>query len=119
MIRGVLIKNGKLTVVDTEDTLDSWYKLLDCELIDIVERDIGGTIVSIICDDEGLYNESHCISMMSRVTHQPMLVGPIFICNAGRDGNMASLTEEQIQIVKRQFKFGCVWGDYVSFPQIC
>lgn len=41
-------------VVETEGGLDEWYRLLRCDLIDIVSRQIGGRYFDIICDDEGL-----------------------------------------------------------------
>ena len=33
--------------------LEDYYKLIDCETIDIVNRDINGNRYDIICDDEG------------------------------------------------------------------
>ena len=41
-----------------EDTLETYYKLIDCDTIDIVTRRIGGKAFHIICDDEILIKKS-------------------------------------------------------------
>jgi len=110
MLHGVLIKEGKLKVVDIKDKLDTYYDILECRCIDIVERRIGDIEYSIVCDDEGLYNEAALISMMHYRTHQPMLVGNLFICKHGRNGELKSLSDEDVKNVEEHFKFGCVWG---------
>lgn len=42
-------------VVETEGGLLEWYRLIKCNLIDIVSRKIGGRYYDIILDDEGLF----------------------------------------------------------------
>ncbi len=42
-------------IVETEGGLAEWYRLIKCDLIDIVSRKIGGRYYDIIVDDEGLY----------------------------------------------------------------
>lgn len=42
-------------VVETAGGLQEWYRLIKCDLIDIVSRKIGGRYYDIIVDDEGLF----------------------------------------------------------------
>ena len=42
-------------VVETAGGLQEWYRLIKCDLIDIVSRKIGGRYNDIIVDDEGLF----------------------------------------------------------------
>ena len=45
-------------VLFIEDTLETYYKLIDCDTIDIVTRRIGGKAFHVICDDEILIKKS-------------------------------------------------------------
>ena len=61
MIKGVLldIENDEAKVVEFEPTLENYYKMLHCDLIDIVSRTIGYNrshkVFDIVCDDEGTF----------------------------------------------------------------
>ena len=40
-------------VLDVDDKLETYQRLIGCDCIDIVRREIGGKPYHIICDDEG------------------------------------------------------------------
>ena len=96
-ITGILIdpESRAAGTVHIVDNLSELYRLLHCDLIDIVRRRIGGKRYLIICDDEGLWKEEPKISAID-VFGQVMLVGALLIVNDGADGSLASLGKEDI-----------------------
>ena len=88
-------------VVETEGGLAEWYRLIKCDLIDIVSRKIGGRYFDIIVDDEGLYKGGAKVTALD-TQQQPLLVGNLVICNHDGEGGETSLTDEDIELIKRQ-----------------
>ena len=79
--------------------MEDYYKLIDCETIDIVNRDINGNCYDIICDDEGTFKENPRISAIDDMW-QPMLVGNLIICGtANEEGNMTDLSDKDIDFI--------------------
>lgn len=104
--------SGRAEVVEIPKDLKGYYKLLDCDTIDITRRKIGGKYYDIICDDEGLFKETVMVSAVDG-NNEAMLVGKLLICNHDEKGNEASLTQDDIlnieaNVCKRVF----VKGDY-------
>lgn len=98
-ISGILIdvKNGVAKPYEMIDDLDEIYKVIDCQLIDIVYRGIGGKPFTIICDDEGLLKDSPIVSAVDK-EDKPMLVGNLFICSPENDnGDLVSLAKEEAE----------------------
>lgn len=104
-LRGLLIKaEGNYTVeervIDRESELHEFYYLLDCDYIDIVTRSIGGKEYDIVIDDEGLYKEQPLASGLCRNADET-LVGSILVCGvANNEGEMTSLTDEDVRNIK-------------------
>ena len=46
------VKNREVRMLEAS-TLKEYYKLIGCDIIDIVQRKIAGKYYEIICDDEG------------------------------------------------------------------
>ena len=103
-ITGVLIdpENGIAEVRTIEDSLDSFYATLHCTCIDIPSRLIGVGAdkrrYAIVCDDEGLLKENNFVTA-TRYDREPMLVGALFVCKDGQNGELASLTDEEAEHV--------------------
>lgn len=100
-ILGVLInpKERKAEKVTFKPTLDEYYRLLGCDLIDYGQRCVGGTNVTIVCDDEGSFDSTNVVSAVDkdRVT---MFVGTILVIGFDNvDGNDTGLTDEQADAV--------------------
>lgn len=97
-MKAVLIstqQNKKPEIIEFKDDLQLYYKLIQCDTIDIVMRKINGTYYNIICDDEGLLKENPIVSAVNN-KFQPMLVGNLIIAgNTDDDGNLLGITEEQ------------------------
>ena len=90
-------ESKKPQVMDIEDSLDTFYKLIDCSTIDITRRKIGKHYYDIICDDEGLFTESPKISAINNMG-EPMLVGNLIICDS-QGSNLKGLTDEQAETI--------------------
>lgn len=100
-------------VLDINDKLQEFYRLIKCDTIDIVRRKIGDSYYDVICDDEGLFVENPKISMIDNLG-KPMLVGNIIICDADEDtGELEGLTDEQIAGVMKHIRLMCT----ANYPQ--
>lgn len=102
-LRGVLVDVEKETVsvVEIHDKLDEFYRILNCDCIDIVARRIGKHPAgrpkryNIVCDDEGLLKAPTKISAIDNMGH-PMLVGNLFIVGGtDHEGNLISLDQTE------------------------
>lgn len=102
-ILGVLVDvyNEKAQAMEIEDDLDSYYKILDCSQIDIVQRHIGGRnkkSFTIVCDDEALFRDQPKISAISNLG-QAQLVGNIFITGLSEGEDLASLKKDEVTYI--------------------
>lgn len=97
-LRGVLVdvENEKVEVVEIPDELDEFYRILNCDCIDITARRIGIGLrykkVNIVCDDEGLFKNPQKISAINNMG-QAQFVGNLFIVGGtDAEGNLTSLS---------------------------
>lgn len=99
------VQNEKACVVETDSTLESYYKLLACNTIDIVTRKINGKYYDIIVDDEGLYSDDVRISAITP-EGENMLVGNLLVLNCpdrnDEDGNERGLDDEDVQRISKK-----------------
>ena len=78
-----------------KDKLNEFYKLLECDAIDIVKRKIGFNNYYIVCDDEGLLKKS-IPSAIKIPSLDIALVGNLLIFGSVDDeGDLIGLNEEQ------------------------
>lgn len=61
-----------------EDNLDTFYKLINTDSIEVIARNINGNITQIICDEEGKLKRNQYISGMSD-DNRETLVGNLVI----------------------------------------
>lgn len=94
-------------VVQFEPKLEWYYKHLECQYIDIAEREIGGVIYDIICDDEGLLVENPIPTACDH-NGRPMLFGNLLICHHDDEGNETGLTEEEAENIVENFSAGAI-----------
>jgi hypothetical protein len=114
MITGILVEAAKASVVEISDELESYYKLLDCSLIEFTERKIltgkptedkDEKNFNIVCDEEGLLKPDPKISAID-IYGNPELVGKLFITGLAKNGNLTSLSkEEQDRVLRGCRKF--------------
>lgn len=103
-LKGYLITEEIAEVKTIEKSLDSYYETLNCNLIDITTRKIGGKYFDIICDDEGLYKENPFVSAINE-NHEACLVGRLFIAQHDGQGNEMSLTDDEIKLIQKHIKY--------------
>lgn len=86
-------------VVEIGDDLDSWYKALDCNLVQTVYRSIGGKEFCLICDEEGLFAERLPVAItLDGDKIIEMLVGSILIAGLpDAEGNNTDLSDEDVK----------------------
>ena len=99
-IKGILVdvKSNIIDVCEIEKSLESYYKILNCKLIDIVSMKIGNRYFDIICDDEGLMKEDITLSAIYD-DFTPALVGNLLVVRHDGKGNERSLTSKDILLV--------------------
>ena len=98
-LHGVLVdvEKGTIAKVDITDSLEEFYRVLNCRCIDAPDRQIGKLRCTIICDDEGLLKDSPRVAAVDSAIH-PMLVGNLFVCSA-KGENFASLSDEDCDYI--------------------
>ena len=101
-VHGILIDvsgdRGTVKEVDVnENDLESFYKILDCSTIDIVQRMINGKAFDIVCDDEALLKYDPTPSAV-RKDGKVMLFGNLFICNHYKE-YLTSLSKEDCKFI--------------------
>lgn len=106
-ITGYLIdvQNGTAGPVTIDKSLESYYKVLNCEFIDIVSRAIGSEkrVFDIICDDEALMNDDARLSAVDTYGNM-MLFGNLLIVKFDGVDDEMSLTEDGIRYVRQYVK---------------
>lgn len=81
--------------------LESYYSLLNVDLIDIREGMLEGHFFDFIVDDEGLLKEDPKASIFDK-EGKPLLVGNVLIChNDPETGREYELTKEDISLLLR------------------
>ena len=96
---GILVdvKRDVIEPVAIEDKIEHYYRILNCDCIDITMRTIGGRAFDIVCDDEGLLKPNPMVSAFNEAG-EPMLVGNLFLCHHEGE-NLTSVTEDDIKHV--------------------
>lgn len=101
-IKGILIdvKKGSFSVLEIEDTLKEYYRILNCDCIDIVTRCIGcHECYKIVCDDNAFLKSN--IPSVFDIDGNVHLVGNVFIVsNFSVDGELNSLDDEDIEYLQ-------------------
>jgi len=103
LIRGMFVDvdAGTVEPVMVCNELHDWYKQLRCDLIDIVTASIDGEDFAIVCDDEGLLKESPRTAVHGSLQD---IVGNAMICRDTLDGQLASLSDRDIQLLRQHVK---------------
>lgn len=88
---------------EIEPNLSTYYAMLNCDTIDIVNRGFTNTDrrFCVICDDEGLFVTDVFISALDESLN-PMLVGALLVTGeADSHGELTSLTDDDVRLLKR------------------
>lgn len=129
-ITGFLIDVYKETaqVVTVDRQLESYYKILDCDIIGIVDHRVGAKtrsnpeahVFAIICDDEALNKTPQKISAIDNMG-SAMLCGNLFIVKRllPDDSELASLTPDDIGYLKKYIHLQGTRKFPKPYPMLC
>ena len=79
-IKAILIDSGNKTVTEIEviPKLESYYKLIDCDMIEACCQDIISNNSFIYVDEEGLYKQDSEFHVKG--AHQPFMGNGVLLC---------------------------------------
>ena len=99
MIEGMLIKNKEAKQIKFKDSLSEIYKLIDCEYDEMPCRRIKHKMMTVICDEEGLFKSMPVKSAICDDANE-IMVGNLLIAGlSDEDGNLTSLTAAEMKAV--------------------
>lgn len=105
---------ARVLVFDTEaqefheaecEALDDFYRELKCDTFDIARRQVGSRAFDIFVDDKGALKDDPIVSAVNH-EGEPMLVGNLVFANHDGAGETTSLSDEDIECVKRHLVQG-------------
>jgi hypothetical protein len=93
------LKNGTAEPCFFKDSLQDFYRLLNCRLIDIQEAYIEGKAFDFIVDDEGLLKENPKPTAFTK-DEKPVFCGSLLVCRSDPEtGREAPLSSEDVSLL--------------------
>ena len=103
-------ENKPPEVMEIEDDIHVFYKLIGYEDMDITRRFISGKWYQIICDDCGRLRPQAKLSLCDSAMLQPIAGNIIITGAADRFGELTSLTDADVEeICDRKLKWMAQW----------
>ncbi|MBQ6980024.1 MAG: DUF3846 domain-containing protein [Clostridia bacterium] len=97
-------KGTKPKIKHIEDNIDTFYKLINCNSVEMPQRQINGKYFTIICDEEGTLKSNPIVSACSH-KGDAMLVGNLIITGLPDiKGNLTGLSDSDILLIMEKFK---------------
>lgn len=93
--------NNTARKIEITPSLDTYYKLLNCDCIDIATRRIAGKLFDIICDDEALLRSNPRVSCVDGKLY-PMLCGSLLFCHHDDEGNTTVITDAEAAFILKR-----------------
>lgn len=85
--------------IDGED-YETFLRLLDCAIFDVVSRRVHGVDFDIYCDDMGLFAPKVAVSLTDECGDENYnIVGNIVIARHDEEGNTTGLTDAEIELL--------------------
>lgn len=100
-----------LKAENIQNDLDTYYDIIGCRCIDIVNYPINGKNYDIIVDDEGLLKGAPIVTAVDKSGH-PLLVGALIITNYDGEGNETDLEPGDVTRITSAIRY-TVQGDRV------
>lgn len=115
-------QTDKYEVIDVEPKLDEYHRLIHCDCIDIVMREVQGRKYNIVLDDEGLLKPNR-ISATSvdadLFGNQERLAGSLLIFGVDKiEYDLRSLTDDEVKQIKRRI-IDARFADGSKHPVFC
>lgn len=94
-----------------KDDLETFYNLIGCRCIDIVQRRFNGVIFDIVLDDEGLLKADETgelpVSWWQEKGYTPSyegLFGVLLLCHSDDQGNLTDATIDDLLAVQQCYR---------------
>jgi len=97
-------KTDEHGLIEVEPSLKEYYRLIGCDCITIVTREVNGHPFDIVLDDEGLLkpNRTSAVSVEADVFGtQERLVGNLLIFGSGEEA-FRSLSDDEVLTIQRR-----------------
>ena len=97
-------KEDKHGEIEVEPSLKEYYRLIGCDCIDIVVREIDGHPYNIVLDDEGLLkpNRITAMSLTSDVFgNTERLAGTLLVFGLDEECDLAGLDDDEVLQIQR------------------
>ena len=101
-----------------DNSLESLYRILHCDLIDITYLTLGKKEFCVIVDDEGLLKSAPKISAVS-ASGRPMLVGNLMIVSADGGEDFTSLAPDDIRLIEKHIRHIATSQNPYPYPALC
>lgn len=87
-----------------EDDIDTFYKLINCDNVEMPQRQINGKYFTIICDEEGTLKSNPIVSACSH-KGDAMLVGNLIITGLPNEyGDLTGLSDDDVLLIMSKFR---------------
>ena len=99
-VSGIVVDVNRGTVyrVEVARELGEYYRLIGCDCIDIVMEQIGGVLVNVVVDDEGLLKDDPRLAIWRQ---DGGLYGSVLVLGFDRDEmDVRGLTEDEMRTVE-------------------
>ena len=97
-------KGTKPQIKHIEDNIDTFYKLINCDSVEMPQRQINGKYFTIICDEEGALKSNPIVSACSH-KGDAMLVGNLIITGLPNEyGELTGLSDDDVLLIMSKFR---------------
>lgn len=80
--------------IDLDNTLEEMYRLIGCDLVEVVQVEVDGKFYDVYCDEEFLLKEKPIPTLY--LNDKQVLCGNLVFTTCDEEGKLGSVTEEDI-----------------------
>lgn len=92
-------KDGAAKAIDITANLESYYREIECDCIDIACLTVDGHPFDFIVDDVGLLKENPIVTVIEASGFAPRLVGTVLVFGCG-EYDIRGLTDDEVELLE-------------------
>ncbi|MBR6012264.1 MAG: hypothetical protein IK062_00600 [Selenomonadaceae bacterium] len=81
--------------IDSENILDEMYKIIGCDLVELVEIEVEGKFYDVYCDEEFLLKNNPVPTLF--IDSEQILCGNLIFTTRDEEGNAADITNDDVK----------------------
>ena len=81
--------------LDSENILDEMYKIIGCDLVELVEIEVEGKFYDVYCDEEFLLKNNPVPTLF--IDSEQILCGNLIFTTRDEEGNAADITNDDVK----------------------